>query len=180
VFTEGEWKERGVGDLKLSRHRETHLVRLLMRQDKTLKVRANHKVDPNAVLVAHAGSDKAWTFQANDYAEEKLAETKFSVSFKDKEKAGEFKKAFLEAQENNKTVFASGGHGHASPAKIAAPSTVATGGAGVSAALFTTATSKAAAPVKQEDKSGPVPVTDNIEVIYGAAAGTEAIVSSGL
>jgi N-acetylgalactosamine kinase len=172
VFTEGEWKERGVGDLKLSKHKETHLVRLLMRQDKTLKVRANHKVDPNAALVAHAGSDKAWTFKANDYAEEKLQETKFAVSFKDKEKADAFKKAFVEAQENNKTVFASGGHGHASPAKAPAPA----GGAGVAASglskpLFT----PAPAPVK--DTSGPVAVTDNIEVIYGAAAANEAIVS---
>lgn len=37
-----EWKERGVGVCKLLQHKENKKVRLLMRQDKTLKIRANH------------------------------------------------------------------------------------------------------------------------------------------
>ena len=37
-----EWKERGVGMVKLLQHKENKKVRLLMRQDKTLKIRANH------------------------------------------------------------------------------------------------------------------------------------------
>jgi hypothetical protein len=37
-----EWKERGVGNLKLLEHKETHKIRLLFRQEKTLKIRANH------------------------------------------------------------------------------------------------------------------------------------------
>jgi Ran-binding protein 1 len=37
-----EWKERGVGVVKLLQHKENQKVRLLMRQDKTLKIRANH------------------------------------------------------------------------------------------------------------------------------------------
>jgi hypothetical protein len=37
-----EWKERGVGVCKLLQHKENQKVRLLMRQDKTLKIRANH------------------------------------------------------------------------------------------------------------------------------------------
>lgn len=38
----GEWKERGVGPVKLLRHKDNDRIRLLMRQDKTLKIRANH------------------------------------------------------------------------------------------------------------------------------------------
>jgi Ran-binding protein 1 len=37
-----EWKERGVGDVRLLKHRDTGKVRLVMRRDKTLKVCANH------------------------------------------------------------------------------------------------------------------------------------------
>lgn len=37
-----EWKERGLGLVKLLQHKENKKVRLLMRQEKTLKIRANH------------------------------------------------------------------------------------------------------------------------------------------
>ena len=40
-FKANEWKERGVGELKLLRHKETFKIRLLLRQDKTLKPVAN-------------------------------------------------------------------------------------------------------------------------------------------
>lgn len=38
----GEWKERGVGRVRLLEHKENKRIRLLMRQEKTLKIRANH------------------------------------------------------------------------------------------------------------------------------------------
>lgn len=37
-----QWKERGVGTVKLLKHKETGKVRLVMRQSKTLKICANH------------------------------------------------------------------------------------------------------------------------------------------
>ena len=37
-----EWKERGTGDVRLLKHKESKKVRLVMRRDKTLKVCANH------------------------------------------------------------------------------------------------------------------------------------------
>lgn len=36
------WRERGTGDVRLLKHKENQKTRLVMRQDKTLKVRANH------------------------------------------------------------------------------------------------------------------------------------------
>lgn len=39
---ESQWKERGTGDVRLLKHKETKKVRLVMRRDKTLKVCANH------------------------------------------------------------------------------------------------------------------------------------------
>ena len=38
----GEWKERGAGQVKLLENKENQRIRLLMRQEKTLKIRANH------------------------------------------------------------------------------------------------------------------------------------------
>ncbi|KAL6556691.1 Ran-binding protein 1 c [Orobanche gracilis] len=37
-----QWKERGVGTVKLLKHKETGKIRLVMRQSKTLKICANH------------------------------------------------------------------------------------------------------------------------------------------
>ena len=37
-----EWKERGTGDIRLLKHKESNKTRLVMRRDKTLKVCANH------------------------------------------------------------------------------------------------------------------------------------------
>jgi hypothetical protein len=37
-----QWKERGVGQVKLLEHKHTKKVRLLMRQSRTLKICANH------------------------------------------------------------------------------------------------------------------------------------------
>ena len=37
-----EWKERGVGEVKLLKHKAQSKTRLLMRRDKTHKICANH------------------------------------------------------------------------------------------------------------------------------------------
>lgn len=40
--TPSEWKDRGIGEVKLLRHRTKNTVRVVMRRDKTLKICANH------------------------------------------------------------------------------------------------------------------------------------------
>ena len=37
-----EWKERGTGECKVLKHKQTGYRRILMRRDKTLKICANH------------------------------------------------------------------------------------------------------------------------------------------
>jgi hypothetical protein len=37
-----EWRERGMGEAKLLKHKQTGKVRLLMRREKTYKICANH------------------------------------------------------------------------------------------------------------------------------------------
>lgn len=37
-----EWRERGTGNVKILKHKDTKRIRLLMRRDKTYKICANH------------------------------------------------------------------------------------------------------------------------------------------
>lgn len=57
------------------RHRETNSIRVLMRQEKTMKVIANHALDPRIVIVPNAGaSEKSWVWNAFDFADGELVE----------------------------------------------------------------------------------------------------------
>ena len=153
-FTGGEWKERGSGPLRLLKHRETGKVRLVMRQDKTLKVCANHAVDPATTLAPMPGVDRAKMWVARDFAEGDAREEKFAARFKDVEEAAAFEAAWEEARSAN----AAGGAGR-SPVK---------GGAASSAAPAPAAVAPAPAAAPAADISGPIPVLDSLEAIYGA------------
>lgn len=100
-----EWKERGVGQVRLLKHKENQRIRLLMRQEKTLKIRANHIVMPGIKLQEHAGSDKAWVWSTVDFADGAQKVELFCMRFGTIEKAQEFKTKFEEAQEANKEVI---------------------------------------------------------------------------
>eukprot|EP00775_Hariotina_reticulata_P006441 gene6441-6670_t len=100
-----EWKERGLGLVKLLKHKENDKIRLLMRQEKTLKIRANHIVMPTSKLQEHTGSDKAWVWSAVDYADGEHKVELFCIRFGSPEKAQEFKKGFEEAAEHNSSLI---------------------------------------------------------------------------
>ncbi|CAK9257013.1 unnamed protein product [Sphagnum jensenii] len=94
-----QWKERGVGQVKLLEHKQTKKVRLLMRQTRTLKICANHMVLASTTLQEHAGSDKSWVWHAPDYSDGTLMEELFCIRFGSIESAQKFKDAFEVAQE---------------------------------------------------------------------------------
>jgi hypothetical protein len=105
-----EWKERGVGELKLLRHKNTKRIRCVLRQDKTLKPVANFLVssdDPFCLLKEHQGSDKMFFFTAYDCSEEPLME-KFVLKFGNAENATKFKTAFNDARDFNKALKTGG------------------------------------------------------------------------
>ncbi|KAJ7514591.1 hypothetical protein O6H91_23G051400 [Diphasiastrum complanatum] len=70
-----QWKERGVGLVKLLKHKESEKVRLLMRQNKTLKICANH-------------------------LDGELKDELFCIRLGSTENAQKFKEVFEEAQES--------------------------------------------------------------------------------
>ena len=92
------WRERGIGEVRLLRHREHNRLRLLMRQEKTMKVIANHAIDPRIKLEPNVGSDRSWVWSAFDFAEGELMEVVFALRFTDSEVANEFKEKFEECQ----------------------------------------------------------------------------------
>lgn len=100
------WKERGIGEARILRHREHQRLRLLMRQEKTMKVIANHAMDPRIKLEPNVGSDRSWVWSAFDFAEGELVETVFAMRFGDSDKAQEFKKKFTECQEEMEKLLA--------------------------------------------------------------------------
>ncbi|XP_041127455.1 E3 SUMO-protein ligase RanBP2-like isoform X6 [Polyodon spathula] len=93
-----EWKERGIGNIKILRHRTSGKVRLLMRREQVLKICANHYITPDMNLNPNAGSDKSWVWYAIDYADEMPKPEQLAVRFKSAEEAALFKVKFEEAQ----------------------------------------------------------------------------------
>ena len=102
------WRERGVGDMRILRHREHQRLRVLMRQEKTMKVIANHALDPRITLEPNVGSDRSWVWSAFDFAEGELKETVFAVRFADSEIALDFKNKFEEMQKDMAALLAGG------------------------------------------------------------------------
>ncbi|OHT00631.1 RanBP1 domain containing protein [Tritrichomonas foetus] len=97
-----EWKERGVGFLKILKNKESNRCRVLMRRNQTFRVCANHFVLPHMELKSHSGSDRALIWTATDFADGAESHDVLSVRFRTPEIAQEFRKQFEAAREINK------------------------------------------------------------------------------
>lgn len=100
------WRERGIGDIRILKHKEHSRMRVLMRQEKTMKVIVNHALDPRITLETNAGSDRSWVWSAFDFAGGELVETVFAIRFADSDIANNFKKVFGENQKEMEAVLA--------------------------------------------------------------------------
>jgi len=94
-----QWKERGIGDIKFLKHKETGKIRILMRREKTFKVCANHFLLPDFKLTENAGSDRSWVWSCPaDFSDEEPKKEVFSLKFGSVENAQKFKAKFEECQ----------------------------------------------------------------------------------
>ncbi|XP_077637686.1 E3 SUMO-protein ligase RanBP2-like isoform X2 [Lonchura striata] len=93
-----QWKERGVGEIKILFHTQKKYYRILMRRDQVLKVCANHVITKEMNLVPSDTSNNAFIWTATDYADGEVKVEQFAVRFKSQEMANSFKKMFEECQ----------------------------------------------------------------------------------
>lgn len=95
-YTEKEWKERGIGDMKMMMMKEinSNKIRLLMRREKILKVCCNHNISGDMELRPMPGTKNAWVWDALDYSEGVSEHETLALRFKHQAHATEFKELF--------------------------------------------------------------------------------------
>ena len=97
--TLSQWKERGLGDIKILRNTATQRSRVVMRREQILKICCNHLITPEMKLQANISSQKSWTWKTlSDFAEETAQEEMFSIRFKHLEVAQQFAEVFRSCQ----------------------------------------------------------------------------------
>ena len=95
-----QWKERGIGEVKLLRHPTSGQGRVLMRREQIKKLCANHNITAEMELKPNVGSDRSWVwYTPADYAEGGGKPEKLAIKFKTAERAGNFKQVFDELKE---------------------------------------------------------------------------------
>uniref|UniRef100_A0A8B9X3Z1 RAN binding protein 2 n=1 Tax=Bos mutus grunniens TaxID=30521 RepID=A0A8B9X3Z1_BOSMU len=94
----GQWKERGIGDIKILQNYENKQVRIVMRRDQVLKLCANHRITPDMTLQNMKGTERVWVWTACDFADGERKIEHLAVRFKLQDVADSFKKIFDEAK----------------------------------------------------------------------------------
>uniref|UniRef100_A0A8C8TXB6 RAN binding protein 2 n=1 Tax=Peromyscus maniculatus bairdii TaxID=230844 RepID=A0A8C8TXB6_PERMB len=94
----GQWKERGIGDIKILQNYDNKQVRIVMRRDQVLKLCANHRITPDMTLQNMKGTERVWVWTACDFADGERKIELLAVRFKLQDVADSFKKIFDEAK----------------------------------------------------------------------------------
>uniref|UniRef100_A0A8C9PPW6 RAN binding protein 2 n=1 Tax=Spermophilus dauricus TaxID=99837 RepID=A0A8C9PPW6_SPEDA len=93
-----QWKERGIGDIKILQNYDNKQVRIVMRRDQVLKLCANHRITPDMTLQSMKGTERVWVWTACDFADGERKVEHLAVRFKLQDVADSFKKIFDEAK----------------------------------------------------------------------------------
>uniref|UniRef100_A0A8C5APR3 RanBD1 domain-containing protein n=1 Tax=Gadus morhua TaxID=8049 RepID=A0A8C5APR3_GADMO len=94
-----QWKERGIGEIRILQNFDTRRVRLIMRRDQVLKICCNHWITTAMKLEMMKGSEKAWVWSALDFTDAKDGRVEqLAVRFKLQDVANSFKEVFEKAK----------------------------------------------------------------------------------
>lgn len=116
-FVSKEWKERGLGQIKLLRNNTTGKIRVLMRRERVHTICANHFITPGIEINPMKDREKAYFWGANDFADETLNYEMFCIRFKSVDTGNEFYEKFCVAitestasQSHNNTELSDSSH----------------------------------------------------------------------
>lgn len=109
-FKDSEWRERGLGDVKILQHKATGKMRVVMRREQIFKICLNHVLDHD--IEYKQKDDKSWHFVVNDFSEGELELEQLCLRFKTPEIAQEFKKAIDDALSGVSSKQNGGGNHH--------------------------------------------------------------------
>lgn len=94
-FSGSQWKQRGLGDVTILKHKYTGKLRVVMRNDEILNVCLNHILDNDVAYKPK--QTKSWLFMVNDYSEGEYELLTLCLQFKTPEIAESFKRAIDDA-----------------------------------------------------------------------------------
>ncbi|MCP3661321.1 MAG: hypothetical protein GY696_02320 [Gammaproteobacteria bacterium] len=77
-YVDNEWKERGLGDIKILKE-STGKIRLLMRREQVLKICLNHYITPQIMSNFKEKDPKSWRWAAPDFSEGELEDMMFAI-----------------------------------------------------------------------------------------------------
>ena len=99
-YENSQWKERGVGEMKILHNAEMGKYRVLMRRDQVKKICCNHFITCEMKLRLLHNNDKTHVWQTlADYSEETPHNEKLAIRFKTIEMAEDFRNCFEKCQE---------------------------------------------------------------------------------
>jgi len=119
-LTEGEWKERGLGDVKILRHKQTKKLRVVMRREQVYKICLNHVLNSNVVY--REKTETSWMFAVHDFSEGESVLERFTLRFKNKEVSQGFYDAVKNALDGTAKAIEDNTDSKATPA-LSSPST---------------------------------------------------------
>ncbi|CAH1780693.1 unnamed protein product [Owenia fusiformis] len=104
-YADSEWKERGIGDIKILQHKLLKKSRVLMRREKILKICCNHRITETLELTPMSKADgKGLVWSTMDYSEGEPKREIFGVKFKTADIATKFKDSFDKAKTNRSEI----------------------------------------------------------------------------
>ena len=99
-----EWKERGIGNFRIMKHKESTKIIGMLRQEGTKKIMAHFNIVSLAKLCELERlktSDKTWVWSCFDFSDPESKLEQFCLRFKTKEDFEMFEKVFNESKVHN-------------------------------------------------------------------------------